>query len=37
MDELAAGTVTIEGDAAALLSIFGNLDTFATGFAIVEP
>jgi alkyl sulfatase BDS1-like metallo-beta-lactamase superfamily hydrolase len=37
MDELAAGTVTIEGDAAALLNIFGNLDTFATGFAIVEP
>jgi alkyl sulfatase BDS1-like metallo-beta-lactamase superfamily hydrolase len=37
MDELAAGTVTIEGDAAVLLNIFGNLDTFATGFAIVEP
>ncbi len=37
IDELAAGTVTIEGDAAALLNIFGNLDTFATGFAIVEP
>jgi alkyl sulfatase BDS1-like metallo-beta-lactamase superfamily hydrolase len=37
VDELSAGTVTIEGDAAALLNIFGNLDTFATGFAIVEP
>jgi alkyl sulfatase BDS1-like metallo-beta-lactamase superfamily hydrolase len=37
VDELTAGTVTIEGDAAALLNIFGNLDTFATGFAIVEP
>ena len=37
MDELAAGNVKIEGDAAALLTIFGNLDTFATGFAIVEP
>jgi alkyl sulfatase BDS1-like metallo-beta-lactamase superfamily hydrolase len=37
MDELTAGTATIEGDAAALLNIFGNLDTFATGFAIVEP
>jgi len=36
-DELTAGSVTIEGDAAALLNIFGNLDTFATGFAIVEP
>jgi alkyl sulfatase BDS1-like metallo-beta-lactamase superfamily hydrolase len=37
MDELSAGTVTIDGDASALLNIFGNLDTFATGFAIVEP
>jgi alkyl sulfatase BDS1-like metallo-beta-lactamase superfamily hydrolase len=37
VDELSAGTVAIEGDAAALLGIFGNLDTFATGFAIVEP
>jgi alkyl sulfatase BDS1-like metallo-beta-lactamase superfamily hydrolase len=37
VDELTAGTVTIEGDATALLNIFGNLDTFATGFAIVEP
>lgn len=37
MDELSAGRVTIEGDASALLNIFGNLDTFATGFAIVEP
>jgi alkyl sulfatase BDS1-like metallo-beta-lactamase superfamily hydrolase len=37
VDELSAGTVTIEGDAAALLNIFGNLDAFATGFAIVEP
>lgn len=36
-DELSAGTVTIKGDATALLNIFGNLDTFATGFAIVEP
>ena len=37
VDEFSAGTVSIEGDAAALLNIFGNLDTFATGFAIVEP
>ena len=37
MDELGSGNVVIEGDASALLSIFGNLDTFATGFAIVEP
>jgi alkyl sulfatase BDS1-like metallo-beta-lactamase superfamily hydrolase len=37
MDELAAGRAVIDGDASALLTIFGNLDTFATGFAIVEP
>ncbi|MFM7307187.1 MAG: alkyl sulfatase C-terminal domain-containing protein, partial [Actinomycetota bacterium] len=32
-----AGDVIVEGDAAALLTIFGNLDTFAMGFPIVEP
>ncbi|MEY4165951.1 MAG: Alkyl sulfatase C-terminal, partial [Actinomycetota bacterium] len=37
VDELQAGTVTIDGDAAALLTIFGNLDLFLPGFAIVEP
>jgi alkyl sulfatase BDS1-like metallo-beta-lactamase superfamily hydrolase len=37
VDELAAGRAVIDGDASALLAIFGNLDTFATGFAIVEP
>ncbi|MBJ7397343.1 MAG: MBL fold metallo-hydrolase [Ilumatobacteraceae bacterium] len=37
VDELQKGTVTIEGDAGALLTIFGNLDKFFTGFAIVEP
>ena len=37
VDELAAGRAVIDGDASALLTIFGNLDTFATGFAIVEP
>jgi alkyl sulfatase BDS1-like metallo-beta-lactamase superfamily hydrolase len=31
------GTITVEGDAGALLNIFGNLDKFVTGFAIVEP
>lgn len=36
-EELKNGTVTIEGDAGALLTVFGNLDSFATGFAIVEP
>jgi hypothetical protein len=29
--------ITVDGDAAALLNIFGNLEKFVTGFAIVEP
>ena len=37
MDQITAGTITIDGDAAALLEIFGKLDTITTGFAIVEP
>ena len=37
VDELKNGTITIDGDAGALLAIFGNLDNFSTGFAIVEP
>ena len=37
VDELQKGTVIIDGDAGALLTIFGNLDKFMTGFAIVEP
>ena len=37
VDELQKGAVTIDGDAGALLTIFGNLDKFLTGFAIVEP
>ena len=37
VDELQAGTVSIDGDATALLTIFGNLDLFLPGFAIVEP
>ncbi len=36
-EELKNGSVTIEGDAGALLTVFGNLDGFSTGFAIVEP
>ena len=36
-DELKSGGATIEGDAAALLKIFSNLDNFSTGFPIVEP
>jgi alkyl sulfatase BDS1-like metallo-beta-lactamase superfamily hydrolase len=35
--EIEAGTITLEGDASALLVIFGNLDVFVQGFAIVEP
>jgi len=37
VDQLQAGTITIDGDVAALLTIFGNLDLFLPGFAIVEP
>jgi alkyl sulfatase BDS1-like metallo-beta-lactamase superfamily hydrolase len=37
VDELKNGTIKIEGDAGALMTIFGNLDNFSTGFAIVEP
>jgi alkyl sulfatase BDS1-like metallo-beta-lactamase superfamily hydrolase len=36
-DTMAAGELTIDGDPAALLAIFANLDTFQSGFAIVEP
>jgi alkyl sulfatase BDS1-like metallo-beta-lactamase superfamily hydrolase len=37
MKEIEEGRVTVQGDAAALLTIFGNLDVFTPGFAIVEP
>ena len=37
VDELKNGTITIDGDAGALLTMLGNLDNFSTGFAIVEP
>jgi alkyl sulfatase BDS1-like metallo-beta-lactamase superfamily hydrolase len=36
-DALADGSIAIDGDASALLTVFGNLDTFRSGFAIVEP
>ncbi len=32
-----AGDIVVDGAAADLLVIFGNLDTFESGFAIVEP
>ncbi len=36
-DALRAGDVKLDGDGAALVTVFGNLDTFQSGFAIVEP
>lgn len=37
VDEVQKGTITIDGDPSALLTIFRNLDNFSTGFPIVEP
>jgi alkyl sulfatase BDS1-like metallo-beta-lactamase superfamily hydrolase len=37
VDAMKAGQATIDGDAGALLTVFGNLDKFSMGFAIVEP
>jgi alkyl sulfatase BDS1-like metallo-beta-lactamase superfamily hydrolase len=37
IDAASAGDIELDGDAAALFTIFGNLDTFTTNFAIVEP
>ncbi len=37
VQELEAGTISLAGDASALLTILGNLDQFQTNFAIVEP
>ena len=37
LDEIQAGNISIEGDATALITVLGNLDTFQTNFAIVEP
>lgn len=37
VDEIGSGSIQLDGDAQALLTIFGNLDTFGGGFAIVEP
>jgi alkyl sulfatase BDS1-like metallo-beta-lactamase superfamily hydrolase len=36
-EALRSGDVKLEGDPAALGAVFGNLDTFQSGFAIVEP
>ena len=37
VDAMSGGLATIEGDAGALITVFGNLDEFSMGFAIVEP
>lgn len=37
VDQITAGNIVLDGDGAALLNIFGNIDTNAPGFAIVEP
>jgi alkyl sulfatase BDS1-like metallo-beta-lactamase superfamily hydrolase len=37
MDQVNEGNITVDGDASALLTIFGNLDVFTPGFHIVEP
>jgi alkyl sulfatase BDS1-like metallo-beta-lactamase superfamily hydrolase len=37
MDQINEGNIQIDGDASALLTIFGNLDAFTPGFLIVEP
>ena len=37
IDGVSDGRITVDGDATALISIFGNLDTFASGFNIIEP
>lgn len=37
VDQITAGNIVLDGDAEALLNVFGNIDTNAPGFAIVEP
>jgi alkyl sulfatase BDS1-like metallo-beta-lactamase superfamily hydrolase len=37
LEEISTGGIVIDGDAQALLTVFGNFDVFDTGFAIVEP
>ena len=37
LQEMTDGAITVDGEASALLNIFGNLEKFVTGFAIVEP
>jgi len=37
IDAAGAGDIVLDGDPAALIMIFGNLDQFDNTFAIVEP
>ena len=37
LDAIADGSIATTGNNASLMSIFAHLDTFTTGFAIVEP
>jgi alkyl sulfatase BDS1-like metallo-beta-lactamase superfamily hydrolase len=37
VDDLVASSTDLAGDPGALAAIFGNLDTFVSGFGIVEP
>lgn len=37
MAEIETGRIQLQGDPAALMTIFGNMETFTPGFAIVEP
>lgn len=36
LESVTRGEITIEGDAAALVAVYSNLDTFASGFNIIE-
>jgi alkyl sulfatase BDS1-like metallo-beta-lactamase superfamily hydrolase len=37
VDQINEGNITIDGDASALLTVFGNLDAFTPSFHVVEP
>lgn len=37
LDAIEKGSISVSGNNASLMAIFGHLDTFTTGFAIVEP
>jgi alkyl sulfatase BDS1-like metallo-beta-lactamase superfamily hydrolase len=37
VDAITAGDIVVDGDAQALMTVFGNLDVFSMGFPIVEP